>query len=401
VVRVAEEVWSHWQALVDEPTVPSVLMLFTPVSDPAGAVGAVRESVSEILAPREAALETSDDPDPPWPGEWDWLGVPNGVLLAVSDCDLFEELMRELAAALERRGLDGVFDRHRLVSSLPQSRPFGHVLSCHMRVRGERVRSGGATPVYRSSPDPDALAAVIAAVDRWCKRLGDEAATYEITKALGPVTFGFHDDTAGALREAFEDGLSGVLAGGVDSRWREVRIGAYVAGIGLDAGGADLDAGNWRPELEELMDLLRGNGALLAYAYIRRRSLPGGFDPSFERDWPTRPNNRPRGGGFTEEAFEDVFAPDAFAVQLLGSGYAGRVPDAPSYHRERVGDNVTLLEHRDLPGWFDAPFVPYGQRPDPGDPPPPVLAEARRELEPILYTPGALSRAGHTDVPAL
>jgi hypothetical protein len=63
-----------------------------------------------------------------------------------------------------------------------------------------------------------------------------------------------------------------------------------------------------------------------------------------------------------------------------------------------VGDSGTLLEHRDLQPWFDAPFVPYGQRPDPGEPAPPVLAAARRELEAILYTPGALSRAGYTDV---
>jgi hypothetical protein len=296
MVRIADEVWSHWQELVDEPTVPSVLMLFTPARDPAGAVGAVRESVSEILAPRRAELETSDDRDPPWPGEWDWLGVPDGVLLGVQDCDLFEELMRELGAALERRGLDGVFDRHRLVPALPMARPFGHVLSCHMRVRGDRVRSGGATPVFELRPDPDALAAVIAAVDRWCTQLGN-GATYEITKAaLGPVAFDFHDDTAGALREAFADGCSGGLAGAAGSRWREVGVGAYVAGIGLAAGGADLDAGNWRPALDELMDLLREDGDLLAYAYIRRRSMPGVFHPSFERDWPERPNNMPRGG---------------------------------------------------------------------------------------------------------
>jgi hypothetical protein len=52
VVRVADEVWSHWQALVDERSVPSVLMLFRRAGDPAGAVGAVRKSVSETLAPR-------------------------------------------------------------------------------------------------------------------------------------------------------------------------------------------------------------------------------------------------------------------------------------------------------------------------------------------------------------
>jgi hypothetical protein len=174
-----------------------------------------------------------------------------------------------------------------------------------------------------------------------------------------------------------------------------------VGGLGLAVGGADLDAGRWERALDELTSLLRENADMLAYAYIRRGSRTAVFGDRLDRDWPKRPNPRPRGGGWTSEAFEDVFAPDAFAVQLLGAGYAGRVRDSPSYRQEPVGERATLLEHLDLPAWFDAPFVPYGRRHDPDEPLPPVLAKARAELEPILYSPGALSRAGYADVPDL
>ncbi|MDQ3741069.1 MAG: hypothetical protein M3389_09020, partial [Actinomycetota bacterium] len=80
-------------------------------------------------------------------------------------------------------------------------------------------------------------------------------------------------------------------------------------------------------------------------------------------------------------AFEDRFAPDAFGVQLLGPGYEGRVPPTPLYRAEPAGAGCTLLEHADLPAWLDEPFGPEV---------PPVLAEAREALAPILFGPELL-----------
>jgi hypothetical protein len=86
-------------------------------------------------------------------------------------------------------------------------------------------------------------------------------------------------------------------------------------------------------------------------------------------------------------------------VQLLGPGYAGRVPESPAWRQESMDSAAVLLEHVDLPAWFDAPFVPFRnrawrvERPQP----PAVLARARVELAPILYSPGVLSRAGYAD----
>jgi hypothetical protein len=360
----------------------------------------VRDSIEQIFRPRLAEFRESREHDPPRPGEWEWFGVPSGVLVQVSDCDHFEAMIAEFAAGLERRGIEAPLELHEYPPP-PEARPLAAIGSCHLRVRGSRERFDYPDgPVFRWRPDASAYAAVITAVVAWCGQLG-EGATYEVSKGtIGPVAFGFHDDLVGALNEAIADGDNGTLRGSTCGAWREVRIASRVGSVALAIGGAAIDAGNWDPALEELTNLLRASANLLGYAHVRRRSQPGFRDP-LDRDWPQRPNHEPRGGGSTNEAFEDVFAPDALAVQFLGAGYADRVPDSPSYRQTRVGEGGTLLEHVDLPAWFDAPFVPHGQRPDPDEPPPPVLAEARRQLAPILYTPGALHRAGYVDVPDL
>jgi hypothetical protein len=123
------------------------------------------------------------------------------------------------------------------------------------------------------------------------------------------------------------------------------------------------------------------------------------LDPSLSYDWPHRAGAEPRGAGFTPQAFEDLYAPDAFGVQLLGPGYAGRLPDSAAWRAEPVGSACVLLEHVDLPAWFDAPFVPLRQILATADrPEPPVLAQARVELAPILYSPGVLAVAGYPDI---
>jgi hypothetical protein len=121
---------------------------------------------------------------------------------------------------------------------------------------------------------------------------------------------------------------------------------------------------------------------------------------SLSHDWPHRAGSKPRGAGFTRQAFEDLYAPDAFGVQLLGPGYAGRLPESANWREERVGSASVLLEHVDLSEWFDAPFVPRGQLLAPADQPEPpaVLAQARIELAPILHSPGVLARAGYPDI---
>ncbi len=54
--------------------------------------------------------------------------------------------------------------------------------------------------------------------------------------------------------------------------------------------------------------------------------------------------------------YEDVLAPDAFGVQLLGPGYRDRVPRGPDWEHRDLGDGCVLLVHRDLAAWFAEPM---------------------------------------------
>jgi hypothetical protein len=97
-------------------------------------------------------------------------------------------------------------------------------------------------------------------------------------------------------------------------------------------------------------------------------------------------------------AFEDLYAPDAFGAQLLGPGYADRLPTAPGWHTQNVADATALVQHVDPAAWFDAPFVPLGQLAQQNLPQPAVLTQARRDLAAILYSPGVLADARFADM---
>jgi hypothetical protein len=110
-------------------------------------------------------------------------------------------------------------------------------------------------------------------------------------------------------------------------------------------------------------------------------------------DWPSRPGSRPVGGGFASCAFEDLFAPDAFGVQLLGAGYADRLPVEGPWRVSKAGSESILLEHRNAETWFANPAVPEGVTAH-EHAIPQVLSDARAQLAPLLYSPGCLSRYG-------
>jgi hypothetical protein len=398
LILINDEVWVAWQAAVDHnPGEPLLMLLFSPDGDRAAAVRGVRESVMEVWDALDQSIWASQDRERS-AGEWGWLGVPGGVLVQVSECDMFEEMLRRVAAALEQRGVAGSFDEAQELPLGVDTPASAHTLACRGRLRGWRRKNDYG---YYWEHDPDAHAQFVSAAQRWCKQLG-RSASYALSKgtiARVPIEFG--DDVLDGLLEGPVDNLNTRLVAVSGDGFRAVRFRPTGA-VALVAGGREIEQGHWRPALDELMGFLRDNAELLAYAYIRRGWAGiGPHDPVGNIDWPPRAGAEPRGAGWTSEAFEDVFAPDALAVQFLGAGYAGRAPESPSYRQTPAGDGGTLLEHVDLAAWFDAPFVPRGERSDPDEQAPRVLAKARRELAPILYTPGALNRAGYVDAPDL
>jgi hypothetical protein len=130
-----------------------------------------------------------------------------------------------------------------------------------------------------------------------------------------------------------------------------------------------------------------------------RAALDDGRLPA---DWPRRPDERPRGNLATATAFEDMLAPDAFGVQLLGASYTGRLElDADAagrWHAERVGD-ATLLAHTEPARWFAAPPTQPADHgvfvgPDASD----LSATARNDLREIVCQPGVLTSFGFGDM---
>jgi hypothetical protein len=71
------------------------------------------------------------------------------------------------------------------------------------------------------------------------------------------------------------------------------------------------------------------------------------------------------------------------------------VPEGEAWRTEPGGEAATLLQHTDLAAWFDAHFFPqdYTQRRGGPPPVPPVLAEAREQLAPVLFTQAVLDAA--------
>jgi hypothetical protein len=259
-------------------------------------------------------------------------------------------------------------------------------------VRGRRTHR--EPRFYGWETDPQAYEAILAAGRNWCGRAGPDA-TFSLTKGtLGPIPVERAEDTLDRLLDAVT-GITHVnLTAVTADAFRCVAARPWVGAVSLIAGGADIGG----QALAELTGLLRDHAELLVYGYIKRGwSLSGALLDAPIDDWPERPDAQPRGIGFTREAFDDLFAPDAFDVQLLGPGYTGRVPASPSWRHQQTGGAV-LLEHVDPAAWFDAPFVPFGRMlPRPERHVPEVLDRARTELAPILYTRGALKRAGHVE----
>src|SRR5437773_7112905 len=79
--------------------------------------------------------------------------------------------------------------------------------------------------------------------------------------------------------------------------------------------------------------------------------------------------------------YEDVLAPDVFGAQLLGRGYAGRIPTHPDWTWEELNDGATLVVHRDPEAWYGRPLPPITPADcialDPSYPTPEVILRGR------------------------
>src|SRR3954453_7586269 len=136
MVHIAEPVWAAWRdqvAQYDEP----LLCLLLATDAGADAVQAGRDAGAEA----QAAAQRTGEPDPPSAGEWDWVRVPDGVLVQVVECGALEVLLPAIAESLERRQIAGRFDLADDASAAARPRT-AHIIECRVRVRGTRQHRG-------------------------------------------------------------------------------------------------------------------------------------------------------------------------------------------------------------------------------------------------------------------
>jgi hypothetical protein len=393
-VEIAGEVWRAWESLREQDE-PTVMLRFEPIGDPGEAARAMRDCIMQVTGAFDASLEASGESSSV--GEWGWLRAADGVLVNIIETDILEKILPDVAQALERREIGGTF-RLRHDETGVRSPTYAEHVECRLRVRGERVQLGPQN--YRWRPNRDAHAACLLAAEEWCRHEHGRPLCGIRKDMFGPVAVASDEPLADRLIDAARDDMAISLVCANADDFRAVSVRPYSGGVSLVAGGPSINAGAWRAVVAEFTDLLERLANAIAYAHVRRgwSSAEALISDTLPSDWPKRPDYAPRGQSFTDQAFEDVYAPDAFAVQLLGRGYDGRVPAHRSWREHRVGDGVVLLEHVDLATWFDHSFIPRDTRQSANQAPPPaVLTAARSELAPILYTPGILYSTGYAD----
>jgi hypothetical protein len=372
-LRVSEEILRDWREQMDAGIEPTSIVRLAP-----------RQPVAQVLAALDAAVdevvESAREDEGPWRGEWDWIEVGGDVIVTIGECEVLPEVLPALVAALEERGVGGTLEPHEPRYQEAEFPSPVRMLEARLRVRGRREHLGLRTYAWRA--DPDAVDVAIDAAMSWCTRGAGPRAWVTIS-GTGPV-------------ELAVDGLTRRLQAEKEMGTLQVKAGAR--GLVVDAlrGRVALieTDPHWRRALVSLTDVLRQAAGALAYALVKNGSWPSltTTDHSLRSDWPPRRElDAARSAAF---AFEDQYAPDAFPLQLLGPGYAGRVPSHPMYRAQRAGAGCAILEHVDLPAWLDAPLVPAQADAfpvaDADVPAPPFLAAAREALAPILFRPDLL-----------
>jgi hypothetical protein len=385
VVRVKDAVWRRWRGF-EETRKASLTLLFSggmPRHEMAAAVERACGQAIDCL--EDAHPDRCSDGSGFRAGAWRVALATGGVALEIYEGpDDFEGLVSLIAEALERDGVDGTFD---LLPSSVSERPVEvPLIECHLRIAGERIHIPRRA---EWQADPDALWRVIHAGVQWCLANPDRIETSMSVSTVPRFAIDPADDLDELLRDAIDRigygwGFDFATAGG--DRWRVVAVRPRRGDISLLEGHPYLLAPDrWPSVLGELRTFLVDNSSDLPYAFVRhgRYMLVASFGGSLEHDWPRR-----QGFHVVEEEgpYEDAYAPDAFALQLFGPGYVGRIPGGANWQHIPVDDGHCLLAHRDPRAWFETSFTPaQGDRRLADPPVPAVLRAARQDFSSLLF----------------
>lgn len=297
-----------------------------------------------------------------------------------------------LPRALEAEGIDGRLTLHDPERPAPRALLTEReepLLECHVRVRGERrlytnpgdlryaERTGTEPPAprVRLYPDADALLAGFEAAFAWMDALPDGVTFGAAAGTRAPDVDEVRAYMAARLARAFGGHETAPRTWWEsDDAFRLMVVHEDHGDVSVAVGGPRLAAGDWESPYRALLDVLRRAAGWGSYGFVKRGTRPGAVGWSLSGDW-VEPAHF-AGLNFGHHVYEDVLAPDAFGAQLLGPGYAGRVPSGPDWEREDLGGGSVLLVHRDPAAWFAEPF-----------PAPELSRRAREDFGDALVSP--------------
>jgi hypothetical protein len=392
-VKIREQVWATWQER-QEFKKPSISLLLTADLSPVSALPALSAAIAEVMQPRNAKADAVQQPGEEFsPGYCSFARAPEGVVLRIGEGpDDFEGLLEGIANGLRARGIDGELDLYE-PSVAPEIPELVDLFECHFRINGQRTLRPNKK--YYWKPDPDALAQAVKAGLAWCCDNDPSLPLFLTVRLLPPVALAAGDDIERHLLEGIESareiGVVYLTSSGPD-RFRTLAIKPSAGRVGLIEGGPAVKD-DWRTSVRHLTDAMRDSSHWAVYAFLKRGSLLKSaiLASSLPSDWVEIPHMNALAG--RREAFEDQFVPDVFGAQLLSAGHSEHIPDGPDWRVKNLPSGRALVQHVDPAAWFDGSLVRFGGHPNPYfhpyPPTPDVLAQARKDFDPILYRDGS------------
>ena len=344
-VKLPKRVLTRWRELSAESAKVRVELLLTSQLDPAAATAVLSRSVKRVEQAFEA--EHADPPvgvDEPSAGGWEVARVPEGAMLIGGyKSDAFESLLQAIAADLGREGVRGALDLYDLPEVPPL--PAGiAVIEARVRVLGRRVVNGRD----RWAANRAALDRVLASAARWCLEARPDRGVTLQHGAMPALLVRRCESPFERLRDAMGDELWTTLRSVGNDRFRSATVAPNEGRVTILEGGPVIYRKGWRPSVAAGTQFLQAVAADTVYGFVRR--VPRPEDAEF-------PNPRSSDWLQTSQvdaiAYEEHLAPDAFAIQLLGPGYAGRLPGGQAWRTSELGAGRVLIEYTDPAPWFE------------------------------------------------
>jgi hypothetical protein len=361
-----------------------IAMVFVSSAPKRGAMRALGEAAGDAIEAMDPGEDLPEGFDEPSVGAFEVSSSPEGAVLQIEEGpDDLEGLMARVCARLARRGLSGTFEPFVPSRTVREPPPFCRLVETWMRVVGERYDIKNLGIRMEWAPRREALAAVMAAGISWCREI-DDGSGLSLVVGLTPRVPVTDDEVTQQVVDAFGVRLPIEVSCVTDDRFRIASTQSDVGIVSLIEGGGQIEHGGWRDPVGRMREFLIENARSLIYGVIKHGThvQEAILGESLAGDWPAR-DGLTRG---PTSGYEDAYALDAFAIQLLGPGYTGRVPAGESWRATTVPPAHALLEHADPAAWFQDLFTRRGGTlgaQEPGIPP--VLAAARRDFAPILF----------------